>query len=81
MLKKQRFGVEIEMTGITREKAAKIVADVLGTTPSHPDSTCYHTRIIVDQTARKWKVMRDSSITSIRNDGDRKSTRLNSSHM
>ncbi|XBX08387.1 amidoligase family protein [Enterocloster clostridioformis] len=69
MLKKQRFGVEIEMTGITREKAAKIVADVLGTTPSHPDSTCYHTRIIVDQTARKWKVMRDSSITSIRNDG------------
>ena len=69
MLKRQRFGVEIEMTGITREKAAKIVADVLGTTPSRPDSTCYHTRIIADQTTRKWKVMRDFSITSIRNDG------------
>ncbi len=57
------------MTGITREKAAAIVAEVLGTTASRPDSTCYQTRIIADQAARKWKVMRDSSITSIRNDG------------
>lgn len=70
MLKKQLFGVEIEMTGITREKAAIIVAEVLGTTASRPDSTCYKTRIIVDQATRKWKIMRDSSITSIRNDGD-----------
>ena len=69
MIKNQKFGVEVEMTGITREKAAAIVAEVLGTTPSCPDSTCYHTRIIADQAARKWKVMRDSSITSIRNDG------------
>ena len=71
MLKKQRFGVEIEMTGITREKAAKIVAEVLGTAPSNPDSTCYHTRIIADQAARKWKVMRDSSINPKINDGTR----------
>ena len=69
MLKNQKFGVEVEMTGITREKAAAIVAEVLGTTASRPDSTCYQTRIIADQAARKWKVMRDSSITSIRNDG------------
>lgn len=69
MLKNQLFGVEVEMTGITREKAATIVAEVLGTTASRPDSTCYQTRIIADQAARKWKVMRDSSITSIRNDG------------
>lgn len=69
MLKNQKFGVEVEMTGITREKAAAIVAEVLGTTTSRPDSTCYQTRIIADQAARKWKVMRDSSITSIRNDG------------
>ena len=33
MLKNQLFGVEVEMTGITREKAAKIVAEVLSTTP------------------------------------------------
>ena len=69
MLKNQLFGVEVEMTGITREKAAKIVAEVLGTTPSHPDSSCYETRIIADQAARKWKVMRDSSIEPNRNDG------------
>lgn len=68
MLKNQLFGVEVEMTGITRESAAKIVAMVLGSTTSQPDSTCYHTRIIADQAARKWKIMRDSSIDAIRND-------------
>lgn len=69
MIKNQKFGVEIEMTGITREKAAKIVAEVLGTTPSGPDGTYYETRIVADQDARKWKVMRDSSIDPKRNDG------------
>lgn len=69
MLKNQLFGVEVEMTGITREKAARLVAEVLGTTPSHPESNCYHTRTIADQAARKWKIMRDSSIEAIRNDG------------
>lgn len=68
MLKNQLFGVEVEMTGITREKAARLIAGVLGTTPSHPESNCYHTRTIADQAARKWKIMRDSSITPIRND-------------
>lgn len=68
MLKNQLFGVEIEMTGITREKAASIVAEVLDTTVSRPNNTCYETRTIVDCAARKWKVMRDSSITPIRND-------------
>ena len=69
MLKNQIFGVEVEMTGITREKAARLVAEVLRTTPSHPESNCYHTRTIADQAARKWKIMRDSSIEAIRNDG------------
>ena len=68
MLKNQLFGVEVEMTGITREKAANIVAEVLGSTPSRPNSSCYETRTIADQANRKWKIMRDSSITAIRND-------------
>lgn len=68
MIKNQLFGVEVEMTGITREKAARLVAEVLGTVSSHPESNCYHTRTIADQAARKWKIMRDSSITPIRND-------------
>lgn len=69
MLKNQKFGVEVEMTGITREKAANIVAEVLGTTPSRPDNSCYKTRIIADQASRTWKIMRDSSINPKRNDG------------
>lgn len=68
MLKNQLFGVEIEMTGITRKKAADIVAEVLGTTASRADRTCYQTRTIVDMAARKWKIMRDSSISPVRND-------------
>lgn len=62
MLKKQKFGVEIEMTGITREQAARVVAKVLNSTSSEPDCTCYHTRKIKDSSRRIWKVMRDSSI-------------------
>lgn len=68
MLKNQLFGVEVEMTGITRKKATDIVAEVLGVSASRPDTTCYHTRTIVDQAARKWKIMRDSSISPVRND-------------
>lgn len=71
MLKNQKFGVEVEMTGITREKAASIVAEILGTTPSRPDDSVYKTRIIADQAARKWKVMRDGSIKPKRNDDTR----------
>lgn len=70
MLKNQLFGVEIEMTGITRKKAASIIAEIFGTTPSKPDSTCYKTQIITDHSSRKWKVMRDSSITPIKNIGN-----------
>ncbi len=69
MLKNQLFGVEVEMTGITRKKAALIVAEILGTTSSDSDGTCYNTRTITDQSGRKWKVMRDSSINPSINDG------------
>ncbi|MCX4351683.1 MAG: amidoligase family protein [Lachnospiraceae bacterium] len=73
MLKNQLFGVEVEMTGITREKAAQVVAEVLGTTSGRPDHSCYQTRIIQDMAARKWKIMRDSSIHPIINDNSRES--------
>ena len=59
MLKEQRFGVEVEMTGISRKKAADVLAEVFGAIAGEPDGTCYHTRIIKDQKNRKWKVMRD----------------------
>lgn len=61
-MKNQKFGVEIEMTGITREAAAEIVAKVLKSTVSGPRIGCYHTRTIKDTCGREWKIMRDSSI-------------------
>lgn len=69
MIKKQRYGVEVEMTGITRVKAASIIAEVFGTRASSADGSCYHTITIKDQSSRTWKVMRDSSIGPARNDG------------
>lgn len=71
MLKEQKFGVEVEMTGITREKAAQIVGEILGSRPSVPFNGCYHTREIKDRAARIWKVMRDSSISPSRSDNSR----------
>lgn len=68
MIKKQKFGVEIEMTGITRKKAAQVIGEILGSCPSAPTDNCYHTREIKDQTARVWKIMRDASINPVRND-------------
>lgn len=69
MIKNQKYGVEVEMTGITRAKAASIIAEVFGTRASSADGTCYHTITIKDQSSRTWKVMRDSSINPVRNDG------------
>lgn len=62
MMKTQRFGVEVEMTGLTRAAVADIIADFFGTSASSPSYNCYHTRQIVDHKGRTWKVMRDSSI-------------------
>lgn len=69
MLKNQKFGVEIEMTGITRETAAKVVADVLHSSTSEPTSGCYHTRTILDNAEREWKIMRDGSIIGQKKEG------------
>ena len=60
-LKNQRFGIEIEMTGITRSAAAKIIAKHFGTETSHVGGS-YDTYTISDGTERRWKVVSDSSI-------------------
>lgn len=62
MLKNQKFGVEIELTGITRKAAAKVIAKMLNSEASQPQTGCYKTRTIMDILGREWKVMRDSSI-------------------
>ncbi len=62
MLKKQKFGVEIEMTGITRAMAAKVVTSALNSRASSAQGGSYYTRTITDNLGRDWKIMRDSSI-------------------
>ena len=40
-MKTQRFGVEIELTGISRSNAAKLIADYFGTRSTY-DGTFYN---------------------------------------
>lgn len=68
MIQKQKFGVEIEMTGITRQKAANLIGSILGSSPSSLSNGVYKTITIEDNKGRSWKVMRDSSIAPIIND-------------
>lgn len=60
-MKTQRFGIEIEMTGITREKAGKVIADYFGTEFRYMGSS-YDTYEAGDRKGRKWQCMSDASI-------------------
>ena len=61
----QRFGLEIEMTGITRQYAAQITAEYFGTSESY-EGGAYYQYIAKDTTGRKWTFARDSSIIAQR---------------
>lgn len=66
-MKKQTFGVEVEMNNITRKDAAKLAADFFGT-DRYEDTARrngYYTWSAWDQNGREWKFQRDVSI-----DGD-----------
>ena len=60
-MKDQTFGIEIEMNGITRAKAAEVIAEHFGTRPTHVGGS-YDTRAIYDPEGRPWKVVSDASI-------------------
>lgn len=59
MIKNQKFGVEIELTGITKIKAAEVLAEVFGTGSGYG-------RMVNDQKNRVWKVIGDASIATCR---------------
>lgn len=62
MIKKQRFGVEIEMNHMARTQAQRIVAEVLGSTQiGHEPS--YDNYYVIDNKGRKWKCESDGSIS------------------
>ncbi len=67
-MKNQNFGIEIELTGITRREAAKVIANYFGTTENYIGGT-YNAYEIPDGTGRKWKAMYDSSIVAERRNG------------
>ena len=64
-MKDQCFGVEVEMTGITREQAAQVLAEYFGTTPHHYGGS-YDGWSVTDPEGKKWKLVSDASI-----DGER----------
>lgn len=60
-MRTQRFGIEIEMTGITRAQAAKVIAGHFFGSAVHVGG-CYDTYTIKDRQGRTWKVVSDASI-------------------
>ena len=70
-LKEQRFGIEIEMTGITREAAAETVAEYFGTR-SRYIGTYYDAYAALDPEGRQWKFMSDGSIDAQKRVGGKK---------
>lgn len=65
LLKEQNFGVEIELTGITRAKAAETIASYFGTRSSRI-GTYYDAYGATDRDGRTWKAMSDASIRTQR---------------
>ena len=64
-MREQDFGIEIELTGLTRRKAADIVAAYFNT-QSRYTGEGYDAYRIKDGSGRDWKIMSDSSISTER---------------
>jgi hypothetical protein len=64
-LKNQTIGVEIEMTGITRKKAAQVAAKFLGGVVEKTFDN-YDTYKVTTPDGRVWKIMSDASIQTMK---------------
>jgi len=64
-MRTQKFGIEIELTGITREMAAAVIAEYFGTEEFYI-GTYYKTYGAKDRQGRTWKATYDSSIIAQR---------------
>lgn len=60
-MRTQKFGIEIELTGITRKEASEVIAKHFGTESSYIGSY-YQTYGAKDRQGRTWKATYDSSI-------------------
>ena len=68
-IKTRNFGIEIEMTGLTRCQAAKAISKVLGGSVSH-DGGYYDKYSVTDEKYRKWSIVYDASIVCINKNGE-----------
>lgn len=68
-IQNQNFGIEIELTGITRSKAARTIANYFGTNTSRLDDY-YDTYTAEDRKGRRWKAMSDASIRTVNANGE-----------
>ena len=55
-MKDQTFGIEIEMNGITRAKAAEVIAAHFDIRPTHVGGS-YDTWAVYDPEGRPWKLV------------------------
>ena len=67
-MREQKFGLELEFTGISRSQAAAVLAKHFGVTAQHFGGS-YDKYIVSDAEGRVWTIMRDSSISPERKDG------------
>lgn len=67
-MKDQCFGVEVELTGITREQAAEALAEYFNSTPRYVGGT-YSAWEVKDPDGKVWKLVYDSSILAERKVG------------
>ncbi len=67
-MKEQRFGIEIEMTGLSRQCAADVMSEYFGR-PVNYSGGGYGVYSVLDDQGRRWKVMSDGSITTERREG------------
>ena len=62
---KAKFGIEVEFTGITRTKAAEIMANHFESSFTS-DGGFYDKKTVADNIGRKWTVMYDGSIKPLK---------------
>lgn len=68
-MKTLKFGIEIELTGITRKKAAQTIAAYFGTNDYEYVGEKYLEYHARDNKGRTWRIVHDSSIAARKRDG------------
>lgn len=65
-IQSQNFGVEIEMTGVSRRAAASVIANYFGVGGIHFAGGTYQTYEAKDSKGRVWKCMRGPEFKTAR---------------